>query len=101
MKRIRKFIEGKLKLKINQEKSRVGRSKDVKFLGMTIINGTAAISAQSMKRAMDKSYLRSRVRTRTHGSVGQTGVNGLPLTRWGKGGAGKKQTLSCKSFLNL
>jgi siroheme synthase (precorrin-2 oxidase/ferrochelatase) len=54
MKRIRKFIEGKLKLKINQEKSKVGRSKDVKFLGMTIINGTVAISAQSMKRAMGK-----------------------------------------------
>lgn len=54
MKSISKFIEGKLKLKINREKSRVGRSKDVKFLGMTIINGTVAISAQSMKRAMQK-----------------------------------------------
>lgn len=54
MESISKFIEGKLKLKINQEKSHVGRSKDVKFLGMTIINGTVAISAQSMKRAMQK-----------------------------------------------
>ena len=54
MQSISKFIEGKLKLKINQEKSRVGRSKDVKFLGMTIINGTVAISAQSLKRAMQK-----------------------------------------------
>jgi len=54
MKNISKFIENKLKLKINQEKSRVGRSRDVKFLGMTIINGTIAISTQSMKRAMLK-----------------------------------------------
>ncbi|WP_321492791.1 reverse transcriptase domain-containing protein [uncultured Desulfobacter sp.] len=30
---ISKFIEGKLKLKINRDKSRVGRSEDVKFLG--------------------------------------------------------------------
>lgn len=54
MESVSKFIEGKLKLKINQEKSRVGQSRDVKFLGMTIIKGTVAISAQSMKRAMQK-----------------------------------------------
>ena len=54
MKSISKFIEGKLKLKINREKSRVGCSKDVKFLGIAIINGTVAISSQSMKRAMQK-----------------------------------------------
>ncbi|WP_321495691.1 group II intron maturase-specific domain-containing protein [uncultured Desulfobacter sp.] len=54
MESISKFIEGKLKLKINREKSKVGRSKDVKFLGMTVINGAIAISAQSMKRALEK-----------------------------------------------
>ncbi len=54
MESISEFIEGKLKLKINREKSRVGRSKDVKFLGMTVINGAIAISAQSMKRALEK-----------------------------------------------
>lgn len=54
MESISKFIEGKLKLKINRDKSRVGRSEDVKFLGMTVINGTIAISAQSMKRALQK-----------------------------------------------
>ena len=54
MESISKFIEGKLKLKINREKSRIGRSKDVKFLGMTVIDGTIAISAQSMKRALQK-----------------------------------------------
>jgi group II intron reverse transcriptase/maturase len=54
MKSISRFIEQKLKLKINRKKSRVGRSCDVKFLGMTIIEGTIAISSQSMKRALQK-----------------------------------------------
>ncbi len=54
MKSISKFIEAKLKLKINRDKSRVGRSCDVKFLGMTIIDGARVISAVSMKRAMQK-----------------------------------------------
>jgi len=49
-----KFIEKKLKLVVNQEKSKVALSKFVKFLGMTIIAGTLAISAKSMARAMDK-----------------------------------------------
>ena len=54
MKSISKFIEGKLKLKINKDKSRVGRSRDVKFLGLAIIDGAIVISAQSIKRAMQK-----------------------------------------------
>ena len=54
MKSISKFIEVKLKLKINRDKSKVGRSCDVKFLGMTIIDGARVISAASMKRAMQK-----------------------------------------------
>ncbi len=49
-----KFIEKKLKLKVNQEKSKVAQSKLVKFLGMTIIMGTLAISSKSMAKAMDK-----------------------------------------------
>lgn len=51
---ISKFIEQKLKLKINREKSKVGQSREVKFLGMTIIDRTVAISRQSMERAMLK-----------------------------------------------
>ncbi len=54
MKNISKFIERKLKLKINREKSKVGQSRDVTFLGMTIIDGRVAISRQSMLRAMQK-----------------------------------------------
>jgi len=51
---ISKFIEGKFKLKINRDKSKVAHSRDVKFLGLTIIDGAIVISAQSMKRAMQK-----------------------------------------------
>jgi RNA-directed DNA polymerase len=51
---ITKFIENKLKLKVNQSKSKVALSKHVKFLGMTIISGTRAISAKSMKNAHEK-----------------------------------------------
>jgi hypothetical protein len=54
MKSISKFIEERLKLKINRDKSRVAHSSGVKFLGMTIIEGTRAISAKSMKVAMQK-----------------------------------------------
>ena len=54
MEKISKFIENRLKLLINQKKSKVALSKDVVFLGMTIIEGTIAISAKSLKRAMRK-----------------------------------------------
>jgi len=48
------FIEKKLKLKVNQQKSQVARSEKVKFLGLTITGGTIAISVKSLKRAMAK-----------------------------------------------
>jgi RNA-directed DNA polymerase len=54
MRSISRFIEKKLKLVINQDKSKVSLSKYVKFLGMTIIAGTIAISIQSINRAMAK-----------------------------------------------
>jgi group II intron reverse transcriptase/maturase len=54
MKSVTRFIEGRLKLKVNREKSKVALSKNVKFLGMTIIAGMIAISAKSMSKAMDK-----------------------------------------------
>lgn len=49
---VSKFIESKLKLVVNQEKSRVGMSHEVKFLGMTIVNATIAISRKAMNHAM-------------------------------------------------
>jgi RNA-directed DNA polymerase len=54
MKGISHFIENKLKLVVNREKSQVAETSRVKFLGMTIINGTRAIARKSIRRAMDK-----------------------------------------------
>lgn len=54
MRSISHFIENKLKLVINQSKSKVSHTSGVKFLGMTIIDGALAISKQSIKRAMTK-----------------------------------------------
>jgi RNA-directed DNA polymerase len=54
MQTVTKFIENRLKLVVNREKSKVALSKGVKFLGMTIIAGTIAISAKSMHRAMER-----------------------------------------------
>ncbi len=54
MSSISRFIEGKLKLVVNREKSRVAHIHEVKFLGMSIIDGQIVISGKSMKRAMGK-----------------------------------------------
>jgi RNA-directed DNA polymerase len=54
MKGLSEFIEKKLKLIVNQEKSKVAESSLVKFLGMTIVNGTRAIARKSIRRAMEK-----------------------------------------------
>lgn len=51
---ISEFIEKKLKLVVNWEKSKVAESSLVKFLGMTIVNGKRAIARKSIRRAMDK-----------------------------------------------
>lgn len=51
---IKKFIEKKLKLKVNEEKSQVAKSDRVKFLGMTIIAGYIAISKAAISKAMEK-----------------------------------------------
>lgn len=54
MQSVSHFIEKKLKLKVNKDKSKVALSKVVRFLGMTIIGGTLTISLLSMNRAMAK-----------------------------------------------
>ncbi len=54
MESVSKFIENKMKLVVNVQKSKVGLSRDIKFLGMTIVAATIAISAVSMKQAMVK-----------------------------------------------
>lgn len=54
MKSLSAFLENRLKLAINKDKSKVAKSERVKFLGLTIIMATIAISVASMNRAMDK-----------------------------------------------
>ena len=51
---IKKFIEKKLKLKVNEEKSKTRKSNEVKFLGMTIVEGAIAISKAAYNKAMEK-----------------------------------------------
>jgi group II intron reverse transcriptase/maturase len=54
MQSIKKFIEDKLKLKVNEEKSKTAKADQVKFLAMTIINGAIAISKKALDKAMEK-----------------------------------------------
>jgi RNA-directed DNA polymerase len=51
---ISKFIEGRLKLKVNREKSKVALSKGVKFLGMSIVEGLLIVATKTMANAMTK-----------------------------------------------
>jgi hypothetical protein len=48
------YIEKRLKLVVNREKSQVARSDRVKFLGLTIVGDTLAISRKALQAAMDK-----------------------------------------------
>ena len=54
MEGLTKFIEKRLKLRVNREKSQVARASKVRFLGMTTGNGKKAISKLSLSRAMNK-----------------------------------------------
>jgi len=54
MGKVSQFIEKKLKLKVNREKSQVAKSDQVKFLGFTVVNGTIAIAHKALQTAMDK-----------------------------------------------
>ncbi len=54
MDKVSQFIEKKLKLKINKEKSKVARSEAVKFLGFTVVNGSIAIARKALKTAIGK-----------------------------------------------
>jgi len=51
---VSRFIETRLKLVVNQEKSQVARSDRVKFLGMTMVGATIAISHKALQTAMAK-----------------------------------------------
>lgn len=51
---ISKFIEKHLRLKVNREKSKVAKSKEVKFLSFTIIEEEIVIAKKAMKKAFEK-----------------------------------------------
>ncbi len=51
---IGEYIETRLKLVVNREKSQVARSDRVKFLGFTMVDDTIAIAHKTLQRAMDK-----------------------------------------------
>jgi RNA-directed DNA polymerase len=70
MESVKKFIEKKLKLKINEEKSKVAKSDKVKFLAMTIVNAAIAISKKALDKAMEK--VKELIPRRTHISLEQT-----------------------------
>ncbi len=54
MESVCRYIEKRLKLVVNQEKSQVACSDRVKFLGMTIVGQTIAISHKALQTAMAK-----------------------------------------------
>ena len=55
MQSLSSFIENRLKLKINGEKSKVCEVKESKFLGYTVLNnGMLDVSQQSIKRIKEK-----------------------------------------------
>ena len=54
MEKVSEFIKKRLKLVVNQDKSQVARSDRVKFLGMTIVGKTIAISHKALQTAMAK-----------------------------------------------
>lgn len=52
---IKKFLEAKLKLKVNDKKSAVAKVSDRKFLGYRILNdGRLTVAPESIRRAKDK-----------------------------------------------
>lgn len=59
MRGLTRFLEGKLKLKVNGEKSAVARPWERKFLGFSFTNGT-----MPKRRVAPKAVFRFRVRIR-------------------------------------
>ena len=54
MKALTKYIEKRMKLVVNKEKSKVSKIEEVTYLGITIIEGTIAISKKALKKANRK-----------------------------------------------
>lgn len=82
MSSISHYIEKRLKLAVNRDKSQVALSENVKFLGLTIIQGTIAISKQAMNRAMAK--VKELTPRGTHLTLGKTMAD---INQWYRGWA--------------
>ncbi|MDB4224911.1 group II intron reverse transcriptase/maturase, partial [Granulosicoccus sp.] len=54
MDKISQFIEKKLKLKVNRDKSQVAKSDRVKFLGFTVVGEAIVISHKALQSAMNR-----------------------------------------------
>jgi group II intron reverse transcriptase/maturase len=83
MESVTKLIEKRMKLVVNREKSKVALASGVKFLGMTIIMGTIAISAVAMDRAMEK--IQTLTPRRSHKTIEATIGD---INRWYRGWTG-------------
>lgn len=77
---VSRFIESRLRLKVNPIKSQVAPTERVKFLGMTIIEGTLAISRKAMNAAL--ATVKTLTPRGSHQKLEET-VN--DLNRWYKG----------------
>ena len=80
MESLTRFIEKKMKLVVNKEKSKVAKSNQVKFLGMTIVEGLVMIARKSMEKANTK--LRELIPRRSHKTIEQTIES---VNRWYRG----------------
>lgn len=72
-----RFIESKMKLVVNREKSQVAKSNRVKFLGVTIVKHTIAVSKSAMQAAKNK--IKQLIPKGSHKTLEQT-VN--DFNRW-------------------
>lgn len=70
MDKVSQFIEKKLKLKVNRDKSQVAKSDQVKFLGFTVVDGTIAIAHRALQTAMDQ--VKALTPRGTHKTLGTT-----------------------------
>ena len=80
---VTKLLEKRMKLTVNREKSKVALAAGVKFLGMTIVVGTLAISTLAMDRAMEK--IKTLTPRRSHKTIEATIGD---INRWYRGWAG-------------
>lgn len=82
MNSISHYIEKRLKLVVNRDKCQVAPSEKVKFLGLTILLGTIAISTQAMNKAM--AQVKGLTPRGTHQTLGKTMAD---INRWYRGWA--------------